>query len=162
MTHEIEIIISHFSRPLKPLSVIFMAYGIYNTPTFPGSWTLVPDISWQFHESWKPLSTFHRKFMAWKIGHENEISVFRALKNAFLGFFMTFSWDFHNIAVHSVMELSSALLICNVNLIPINTPINSNRGILMAFSGAYLEFAATNCILSVPSSYSCRAYVTAA
>ena len=79
-------IISHISRPLKPLSVIFMAYGIYNAPTFHGSWTLVPDISWQFHEPWKPLSTFHRKFMAWKIGHENEISVFRALKNAFLGF----------------------------------------------------------------------------
>ena len=54
---------------------------------------------------------------------------------------MTFSWDFHNIAVHSVMGLSSALLICNVNLIAINAPINSNRGILMAFSGAYLEFA---------------------
>ena len=55
MTHEIEIIISHFSWPLKPLSVIFMAYGIYNTPTFHGSWTLVPDVSWQFHEPWKPL-----------------------------------------------------------------------------------------------------------
>ena len=37
MTHEIEIIISHFSRPLKSLSVIFMAHGIYNTPTFHGS-----------------------------------------------------------------------------------------------------------------------------
>ena len=86
MTHEIEIIISHFSLPLKSLSVIFIAHEIYNTPTFHGSWTLVPDISWQFHEPWKPLSTFHRKFMAWKIGHENEISVFRALKNAFLGF----------------------------------------------------------------------------
>ena len=95
MTHEIEIIISHFSRPLKSLSVIFMAHGIYNTPTFHGSWTLVPDISWQFHEPWKPLSTFHRKFMAWKIGHENEISVFRALKNAFLGF----KWHFHGIFI---------------------------------------------------------------
>ena len=86
MTHEIEIIISHFSWPLKSLSVIFMAHGIYKTPTFHGSWTLVPDISWQFHGPWKSLSTFHRKFMAWKIGHENEMSVFRALKNTFLGF----------------------------------------------------------------------------
>ena len=50
MTHEIEIIISHFSRPLESRSVIFMAHGIYNTPTCHGSWTLVPDISWEFHE----------------------------------------------------------------------------------------------------------------
>ena len=75
MTHEIKIIISHFSRPLKSPSVIFMAHGIYNTPTLHGSWTLMPDISWQFHEPWKPVSKFHGKFMAWKIGHENEISV---------------------------------------------------------------------------------------
>ena len=32
------------------------------------------------------------------------------------------------------MGFSSALLICNVNLIPINAVINSNRGILMVFS----------------------------
>ena len=95
MTHEIEIIISHFSRPLKSFSVTFMAHGIYNTPTFHGSWTLVPDISWQFHEPWKPLSTFHRKSMAWKIGHKKEISVFRALKNDFLGF----KWHFHGIFI---------------------------------------------------------------
>ena len=37
MTHEIEIVISHFSQPLKSLSVIFMAHGIYNTSTFHGS-----------------------------------------------------------------------------------------------------------------------------
>ena len=50
MTNEIEIIISRFSRPLKSLSVIFMAHGIYNTPTFHGSGTQVQDILWQFHE----------------------------------------------------------------------------------------------------------------
>ena len=77
-------------------------YGIYNAPTFHGSWNLVPDISWQSVMSREnSLSTFHRKFMAWKIDHEHEISAFRALKNAFPGFLMSFSWDFHNIAVHS-------------------------------------------------------------
>ena len=44
------------------------------------------------------------------------------------------------------MGISSALLICNVNLIPVNAPTNSNRGILMAFSGANLDFVATNCM----------------
>ena len=30
-----------------------------------------------------------------------------------------------------------------------------NRGILMAFCGASVDFDATNCVLTVPSSYSC-------
>ena len=61
------------------------------------SWLMNPSARYfmQFHEPWKPLSTFHRKFMAWKIGHENEISVFRALKNAFLGL----QWHFHGIFI---------------------------------------------------------------
>ena len=52
------IIFSHFSLPLKSLSAIFMARGMYNTPTFQGSWTLVADISWQFHEPWNGIDNF--------------------------------------------------------------------------------------------------------
>ena len=103
MTHEIEIIISHFSRLLKSLSVIFMAHGIYNTPTFRGSWTLVPDISWQFHEPWNPKPIIN---FSWKIhGLRNRPWTWNICiqgpERCFLGFLITFSWDFHNIAVHS-------------------------------------------------------------
>ena len=102
MTHEIEIIISHFSRPLKSFSVTFMAHGIYNTPTFHGSWTLVPDISCQIHEPWKPLPTFHRKFMALKNRPWKWNICIQGPEKCFPEFLMTFSWDFHNITVHSV------------------------------------------------------------
>ena len=62
----------HFSWPMESLlHQLFMAHATY----------IVPDISWQFHEPWNPLSTLHRKFMAWEIDHENDIFVFRALKN---------------------------------------------------------------------------------
>ena len=82
----------YFSWPMESLiHQLFMAQETY----------IVPDISWQFHEPWNPLSTFHRKFMAWKRDHENEISILRALKNAFLGF----QWHFHGIAVHSVLSV---------------------------------------------------------
>ena len=94
MIHEIEIIISHFSRPLKSLSVILMAHGIYNTPTFHGSWTLVADISWQFHEPWhpKPIINF-----SWKIhGLKNRPWTWNICiqgpEKCFPGFLMTFSW----------------------------------------------------------------------
>lgn len=40
------------------------------------------------------------------------------------------------------MVISNVLLISNVKLKPINAPIISNRGILMAFRDANLDFAA--------------------
>ena len=99
MTHEIEIFFFLFSRPLKSLSLIFMAHAIYNTPTFHGSWTLVPDISWQFHEPY-PLSTFHRKFMAWKIGHE-------LMKYLYSGPWKMLSWVFNDIFMELQFIVSS-------------------------------------------------------
>ena len=50
----------------------------------------------------------------------------------------------------------------NVNLRPASAPISSNRGILMAFDGANFDFATTNLVLTIPSSYSWRTYEAAA
>ena len=58
------------------------------------------------------------------------------------------------------METSDALHIgCNVSLRLVNDPINSNPGIHTTLSGVNLDFTATNCVLTILSSYSHRTFV---
>ena len=60
------------------------------------------------------------------------------------------------------LGISNAAQIFNVSLRPVSAPMSSNRGILMAFNGANLDFAATNLVLTIPSSYSWITYDAAA
>ena len=60
------------------------------------------------------------------------------------------------------LGIFNAAQILNVSLRPASAPMGSNRGILMAFNGANLDFAATNLVLTIPSSYSWRTYDAAA
>ena len=72
----------------------------------------------------------------------------------------TFTLSTQNVALF--LGIPNAAQIFDVSLRPVSAPMSSSRGILMAFNGANLDFAATTHVLTIPSSYSWRTYDAAA